>query len=73
MPHGACHTVLAAFNDQPLRLTGSGKTSDDVDLEGTYYNTNAQVEALETLLRKLPDPAHWHESANTWASTTSPC
>jgi hypothetical protein len=27
-----------------------------VDLGGTYYNTNAQVEALETLLRKLPDP-----------------
>ncbi|MDQ3764923.1 MAG: hypothetical protein M3460_26450 [Actinomycetota bacterium] len=24
---------------------------------GTYYNTNTQVEALETLLRKLPDPA----------------
>jgi hypothetical protein len=28
-----------------------------VDLGGTYYNTNTQVEALETLLRKLPDPA----------------
>jgi DNA-binding MarR family transcriptional regulator len=27
-----------------------------VDLGGTYCNTNAQVEALETLLRKLPDP-----------------
>ncbi|MGH4007490.1 MAG: hypothetical protein ACRDTH_04870 [Pseudonocardiaceae bacterium] len=27
-----------------------------MDLRGTYYNTNAQVEALETLLRKLPDP-----------------
>ncbi|MGQ0776412.1 MAG: hypothetical protein ACT4NY_18630 [Pseudonocardiales bacterium] len=27
-----------------------------MDLGGTYYNTNAQVEALETLLRKLPDP-----------------
>lgn len=27
-----------------------------VDLGETYYNTNAQVEALETLLRKLPDP-----------------
>jgi hypothetical protein len=27
-----------------------------VDLGGTYYNTNAQVEALETLLRRLPDP-----------------
>lgn len=27
-----------------------------VDLGGTYYNTNPQVEALETLLRKLPDP-----------------
>jgi hypothetical protein len=27
-----------------------------VDLGGTYYNTNAQVEVLETLLRKLPDP-----------------
>jgi len=26
-----------------------------VDLRGTYYNTNTQVEALETLLRKLPD------------------
>jgi predicted RNA polymerase sigma factor len=28
-----------------------------VDLGGTYYNPDAQVEALETLLRKLPDPA----------------
>jgi hypothetical protein len=27
-----------------------------VDLRGTYYNTNEQVEALETLLRKLPNP-----------------
>ena len=27
-----------------------------MDLGGTYYNTNTQVEALETLLRKLPDP-----------------
>ena len=27
-----------------------------VDLGGTYYNTNTEVEALETLLRKLPDP-----------------
>jgi hypothetical protein len=28
-----------------------------VDLGGTYYNTKPQVDALETLLRKLPDPA----------------
>jgi hypothetical protein len=27
-----------------------------VDLGGTYYNTNTPVKALETLLRKLPDP-----------------
>lgn len=27
-----------------------------VDLGGTYYNTKPQVDALETLLRKLPDP-----------------
>lgn len=27
-----------------------------VELRGTYYDTNTQVEALETLLRKLPDP-----------------
>jgi hypothetical protein len=27
-----------------------------VDLRGTYYNTNTQVGALETLLQKLPDP-----------------
>ena len=27
-----------------------------MDLGGTYYNTNTQVEALETLLQKLPDP-----------------
>ena len=27
-----------------------------MDLGGTHYNTNTQVEALETLLRKLPDP-----------------
>lgn len=28
-----------------------------VDLGGTYYNTKPQVEALETLLQKLPDPS----------------
>lgn len=27
-----------------------------MDLRGTYYNTKPQVEALEKLLRKLPDP-----------------
>jgi hypothetical protein len=27
-----------------------------VDLGGTYYNTKPQVEALEKLFRKLPDP-----------------
>ena len=27
-----------------------------MDLGGTYYNTKPQVEALETLLGKLPDP-----------------
>lgn len=27
-----------------------------VDLGGTYYSTKPQVEALEALLRKLPDP-----------------
>lgn len=27
-----------------------------VDLRGGYYNTKPQVEALEALLRKLPDP-----------------
>jgi hypothetical protein len=27
-----------------------------VDLGGTYYNTKPQVEALEALTRKLPDP-----------------
>ncbi|MFD8495787.1 hypothetical protein [Amycolatopsis sp. NPDC059657] len=27
-----------------------------MDLGGTYYNTKPQVEALETLLQKLPDP-----------------
>ena len=27
-----------------------------MDLGGAYYNTNTQVEALETLLRKLPAP-----------------
>jgi hypothetical protein len=27
-----------------------------VDLRGTYYNTKPQAEALEKLLRKLPDP-----------------
>ena len=27
-----------------------------MDLGGTYYNTKPQVEALETLLRKPPDP-----------------
>jgi hypothetical protein len=28
-----------------------------VDLRGTYYNTKPQVEALENLLQKLPDPS----------------
>lgn len=28
-----------------------------VDLGGTYYNTKPQVEALETLFQKLPDPS----------------
>jgi len=37
-------------------MGGSSGTSC-VDLGGTYYNTITQVEALETLLRKLPDPA----------------
>ena len=37
-------------------MWGSSGTSC-VDLGGTYYNTITQVEALETLLRKLPDPA----------------
>ena len=27
-----------------------------MDLRGTYYNTKPQAEALEKLLRKLPDP-----------------
>lgn len=27
-----------------------------MDVGGTYYNTNTQVETLETLLRKLPGP-----------------
>lgn len=27
-----------------------------MDLRGAYYNTKPQVEALETLVRKLPDP-----------------
>jgi hypothetical protein len=35
----------------------SAAPAKKVDLGGTYYDTNAQVEALETLLRKLPDPA----------------
>jgi lambda repressor-like predicted transcriptional regulator len=29
---------------------------EPLDLGGIYYNTKPQVEALETLLRKLPDP-----------------
>jgi hypothetical protein len=35
---------------------GQGPGRSRVDLGGTYYNTKPQVEALETLLRKLPDP-----------------
>ena len=34
---------------------GSGKTAT-VDLGRAYSSTNAQLEALEALLRKLPDP-----------------
>ena len=34
--------------------TGPG---DRVDLSGRYYNTTDQVRALESLLRKLPDPS----------------
>jgi hypothetical protein len=36
--------------------TGGSPVPTSVDLGGPYYNTNTQVEALETLLRKLPDP-----------------
>src|SRR5690349_11180356 len=36
---------------------GGSSVPTSVDLGGTYYNTKPQVEALETLLRKLPDPA----------------
>lgn len=38
---------------QLLRQTRRSQTV--VDLGGAYSNTNAQVEALEALLRKLPD------------------
>src|SRR5437868_12109105 len=37
--------------------TGGSPVPTVVDLGGTYYNTKPQVDALETLLRKLPDPA----------------
>lgn len=40
---------------QALILAPCSSRSPRVDLGGTYYNTNTQVEALEALLRKLPD------------------
>lgn len=57
-----------------------------VDLGGAYYNTKSQVEALEALLRKLPDltkpihtppvdaPSHGGhaDSASTKFSNSSP-
>src|SRR5207248_2312380 len=42
---GACIATGRGLKDEPL-----------VDLGGAYYNTKSQVEALEALLRKLPDP-----------------
>jgi hypothetical protein len=41
---------------QVTRHTGGSPVPTSVDLGGTYYNTKPQVEVLETLLRKLPDP-----------------
>jgi hypothetical protein len=35
---------------------GGSPGTSCTDLGGTYYNTKPQVEALETLLRKLADP-----------------
>jgi hypothetical protein len=39
-----------------LRKHAGRAIMNTVDLGGTYYNTKPQVEALEALLRKLPDP-----------------
>jgi hypothetical protein len=47
-------TGLAHQRSMNAQVGDSGACS--VDLGGTYYNTKHQVEALETLLRKLPDP-----------------
>lgn len=37
---------------------GQGPRAGSVGLGGAYYNTNTQVEALETLLQKLPTSPH---------------
>jgi site-specific DNA recombinase len=57
-------THTAAEEDTTNRVSGlvttalagqSASKAAMVDLGGTYYNTKPQVEALEALLRKLPD------------------
>jgi hypothetical protein len=46
----------ASAKPQINNHTGGSPVPTSVDLGGAYYNTKHQVEALETLLRKLPDP-----------------
>ena len=46
----------ASAKPQVNSHTGGSPVPTSVDLGGTYYNTKPQVEALEKLLRKLPDP-----------------
>lgn len=49
---------LRAFQaySEPCLWAGVLIKPRDVDLGGTNYNTNTQVEDLEVLLRKLPNP-----------------
>jgi hypothetical protein len=44
------------MTEDPVRAFRGHRSPDDVDLGGAYYNPNMQLEALEKLLRKLPDP-----------------
>ncbi|GAA4236250.1 hypothetical protein GCM10023075_58640 [Streptosporangium album] len=60
LPRGDDPTICGPHSRHysKLYLTDPGAEIYDVtemDLGGTYYNTNAQVEALQKLLRKLPD------------------
>jgi hypothetical protein len=69
-PHGL---VVAGgeAKQQVNDYAGGSPVPSSVDLWGTCYNTNAPVEALETLLRKRPDPAAYADPFHRLEETVS--